>query len=250
MGGAAFVLECRVAKSLFEERPLPRTLMDRLLFRTRRAGVQRTTWGDVTHLEFAVPDALAALPDVAKAWIRERVPASDTSARVVIDKYLTLPVGRVSLRGEEKKGVVTTTVDFIFSGCAGVAETSAAVAAHWFDRWWREDRAAIEIACAGSGVAFIDVFRFEGESAPIFLPLKEGGYALYTDALSLPPTPDLPPPEDLPWLEIDDALYATRSDVEQVMPALKNFAQTLFADRRCRCVMCDPTFARSDAQPL
>jgi hypothetical protein len=250
MGGSAFVLECQVARELYEERPLPRTLIDKLLFRTRRAGVRRMSFGDATHLEFVLPQALAALPSMARAWMRAHIPSDDASARVILDEYLSVPVADVYLRGQERDGTTRTSVELIFSGCAGLAETSAAVVVHWCERWWREDRAAIERACAGSGVTLVDVFRFDGETSPIFFPLKQGGYALFTDAAAVPPSPGLPPPEGLPWLEVDEALNEQRADVDDVLPALKSLAEETFTDRRCRCVMCDPSFRRTDALSL
>jgi hypothetical protein len=250
MGGAAFVLECQVARALYDARPLPRTLVDKLLFRTRRAGVRRMAFGDAAHLEFVLPPALTSLPAMAHAWMRAHLPASDASARVILDEYLSASVGDVYLRGEERDGVTRTSVELIFSGCAGLAETSAAVVAHWCERWWREDRAAIERACAKSGVTLVDVLRTEGEVGPLFFPLKQGGYALFTDAKAVPPSPGLPPPEGLPWLEVDDALHEQRADVDETLVALKRIAEQVFVERHCRCALCDPDYERTDALPL
>jgi hypothetical protein len=87
-------------------------------------------------------------------------------------------------------------------------------------------------------------------TAPLFFPLRQGGYASYVDAQGLAPAPTLPPPEGLPWLEVDAALYEQRSDVDEALTALKPLASGVFADRRCRCALCAPGHRRDDALVL
>jgi len=61
MGGSAFLLEGQVAPARLQDRPLPRTLLDRLLFRTRHRGVTRMDWGGSIQLDIPAPPGLKAM---------------------------------------------------------------------------------------------------------------------------------------------------------------------------------------------
>jgi hypothetical protein len=132
-----------------------------------------------------------------------------------------------------------------------MGEVSAQLLAHWAELWWIRERASVEEMCVPHG--FVPTGPWdepEGRATPLFFPLRQGGYAQYTDAQALHPSPGLPPPEGLPWLEVDGALYEQREDVEERLTELKPVAEAVFSERRCGCALCAPEFRRPDDSML
>lgn len=255
MGGDAFLLEGEVAPALLEERALPRTLLDRLLFRTRRAGLRRTALGEQVLLEVEpLLEAVAALWPVFRRWLAGRLPPERGPAAAAVHEYLALDPCTVYLRGEERGGRARFYAQLTFTGCAGLAETTAAACVHFAERWWTDERAALTAGLAGAGFAPSGPWREDVVPAPpLFFPLRRGGYALFTDAQALPPAPPgVPPPEGLPWLEVDGALHegGEVEDVDAALARLRPLAEAAFAERRCRCDLCAPEFRRTDDLPL
>ena len=170
----------------------------------------------------------------------------DLDTLTVLEEYLSVDVFSLYLRGEEKEGLARYYLQLTFSGCAGLAETSAELAAHWAELWWQRERELIEGLCQPRGFSPTGLWDAVPSSGAMFLPLKQGGYAQYLDLESIPAAPGLPPPEDLPWIEADMALHEERADTEERLAELKPVAQHVFSDRRCRCALCDPGFLRED----
>ena len=248
MGGAAFLLEGSVSPALLEERTQPRTLLDKLLFRTRKLAVERQNWGEETQLEVPLPSALRGLPVAYSEWLDGTLGASRSPALAALKDYLSVDVCDLNLRGVEKEGQPARFyLQLTFSGCAGMGETSAQVAAHWAQIWWERDPEGLSALCTPHGFTPGGIWQEGAMLDQLFFPLKEGGYAIYTEQESLPGASDhVPPPEALPWLEVDGALEEEHLDVMERLEQLKPLAKTTFRVRRCRCALCDPHFERND----
>ena len=156
--------------------------------------------------------------------------SSDTLTYLAIDGIPSL-----YLRGEREAGKEPVWyTQFGFSGCAGMAEVSAAVSFHWAAAWVREELPALER----------DIFQPFG-FAPTpgqdlgwedrFLPVAELGYLRYLPADERE--------ENGPVFEVDYAVVEGREDVDQRLADASARHGSLMADGRCRCQLCAPSFA-------
>lgn len=119
-----------------------------------------------------------------------------------------------------------------YSGCAGMAEVSARVAAHWTDVWYRAHRERITreyLAPFG--------FRPAPDPAPptwAFVPAGEHGYAEYVaEGTELGDG-------TTSRFDLDAAVLEDR-DPRPTLERLERAFGALMADGRCRCQLGDPT---------
>lgn len=134
MGGSGFLLTGNVDPSLLQPRPAPRTLVDKLLFRTRMQAPREIASARSRAVDIPVPQ-LATLTGVFQDWLRPRLPASHPATKDIWS-YLGIGVSSIYLRGDASDGApLEWYLQFSFSGCAGQAEVSAEVAVHWTHAW-------------------------------------------------------------------------------------------------------------------
>lgn len=182
-----------------------------------------------------------------RATLRAWFPKPWTATREFFE-YLRVAPPEVFLRVDRAGAVFSgdASVQLGFSGCAGQAETSAALAEHWAAAWFQERRAAISRglseraglhgrAASGAGV---------DPDPPRFLPIGVFGYAarvddsLYADLLR-----DAAPGERVHRFVPDNAAVEISGDpVEAVLVTADERFGAPGATGVCRCQRCAPEF--------
>lgn len=128
-------------------------------------------------------------------------------------------------------------VQFMFSGCSGLAETSAELASHWASIWFAEEGADIS-------EKFLKPFGFipsgkadEWAAKSKFLPIGKLGYARFEGS----ETGGLNDEVDSAF-EVDPAIYESipEEQAEELLVQLNDKFSQLFEDGRCRCQLCSP----------
>lgn len=167
------------------------------------------------------------------SFIKSRLPNPSVASKVMLD-YLRTAGPNVYLRGElDAQGRRRWYVQLSFSACAGLADTSADVAAHWAGLWYEANRERIdETLLRPHGFAAESIELIHG--ATMFLPVGQGGYAGYQGA-----------PEDGEdrYFAIDvAALEADEEEADRVHAWLEANGAALIAQGGCHCQLCAPGF--------
>lgn len=102
------------------------------------------------------------------------------AATASVLEYLQLGVMSVYVRGEAAgENAPEWYVQITFSGCAGMAEVSSELAAHWAERWYRAEQANV-VSTHLRPYGFEPNGRIEPDrSAEVFAPIGTAGYAVY-----------------------------------------------------------------------
>lgn len=198
-------------------------------------GVRRPEWQTIeTRTQISrsrdAPDLARALTTEWIAWLRGRLEPPSESSAIVLRYLSDIPV-RISLRGLRGKSEPDFShwIQFSFSGCAGMAQTSASVSAHWADCWYRQEHAAIsDRILRPAGITNRPPGNDE-TAYPLFMPAGSLGYIaceVLDDA------------ERRLECAVDESL-ALAHDGDERLDRLDALAAPLMADRRCRCQLCD-----------
>ena len=237
MGGSAFLVHGSPSAELLAARAAPRSLGDRVLGRHPVAGPTETPIGrDHVMLEMSARP-LRPLADHFRAFARSAFDQPWPSTKTVLD-YLAMDVVTTYLRGDRTgAGASNWYFQLTFSACAGMADVSAEVAAHWAAIWYR--RSADELASK-----YFLPFGFTPQSADStgpatrFVPLGEMGYALIRDA------PEAADPEanESRYFEIDYSARETFGDVDLAREwrELDEALSDVRAAGACLCQFCAP----------
>jgi hypothetical protein len=178
LGGSALLIHGTPSADLLTPRAAPRSLADRLLRRHPRSGPTETPIGRDRVLLEIPSGPLHALADDFRIYV-ERAFDHPWPSTWCVQDYLAMDVATTYLRGESSGiEVPGWYVQLTFSACAGMADTSAEVAAHWAEIWYRRtgDRLASK---------YFLPFGFTPERvdtigpAKLFVPLGRLGYALF-----------------------------------------------------------------------
>ena len=238
MGGTAILLR----GTPDADRLARRGLLARI-FRT--GGLREAQLGPNRTLLELPSDNVKAVVPAFESYIRRKVGTPWPATKSVLD-YLDFAIS-LYVRGE-REGDATAEwyVQLTFSGCAGQAETSAELAAHWATRWWADERAEITrlLAAGGFSATHLD----DPDDEVTFLPLGSLGYASFRKAGFW--VDDEAPPTHF---EIDTAVAEELDDDgEALVEALEGQWVSLMSDGRCHCQLCDPGFdhARLTSLPL
>ncbi len=239
MSGNGIAIVGELAPDRLESIPAAKPWFARLL---RRTEASRGAWRNIGTTWFIEPPSndLAPLFDDYRRFLDDRFPQPWPATRQLLE-YLDSGVADVRLRGE--RGADQTVdearwrIDLVFSGCAGVGEVSAAVAAHWAGHWYKRRRDAIAdrlTQAAGFTPHGLD------EGLPVtgrFLPLEGGYYALYHDE----PQPGFTAAGEIEThFEIDEAVLEDPLVDGDPLPAIEAHHAARMADGRCRCQLCAP----------
>jgi hypothetical protein len=183
---------------LLRPRAAPRSISDRLLGRHPVSGPRETPIGPDRALLEIPCEPLRAIADdfrgfVAKAF--DRPWPATTNVR----DYLALDVVTTYLRAMRSSNEAPDWyIQVTFSGCAGMAETSAEVAAHWAEIWYRQ--AAPELGVKHFGPFGFAPARAEpNDPAARFVPLDRLGYALFREGDEAIPANPEPGNFELDW---------------------------------------------------
>jgi hypothetical protein len=234
VGGTAFLIYGTLSPERLAPAPVPRTLLDRLLRRTRYSTPRVTPMG---RRELTTVEARELEPLITRyrAYLARKLPHPHEASRQVLE-YLELDrIPSLYLRGEREAGSEPRWyVQLGFSGCSGMAEVSAAVGYHWAAAWVRDELPEIQreiLAPFGFQADLAQVF----EDPDRFLPVAALGYLRYL----LPEDRE----EDGGSFEVD---YAVLDDaVENAATILADANRrhaALLGDGRCRCQLCEPDF--------
>lgn len=176
MGGSALVIHGTPSADLLTPRAAARSLADRLLGRHPVSGLRETAIGGRALLE--IPSGpLRPLADDFRTYV-DRAFTDPWPSTMCVRDYLAMDVVTTYLRGERSGNEAPGWyVQLTFSACAGMADTSAEVAAHWAEIWFRRDRDALvskHFLPFGFAPERVDTTG----PAKLFVPLGRLGYAL------------------------------------------------------------------------
>jgi hypothetical protein len=242
MGGSALLIYGKVDDALLQPRQAPRSMLDRLFGRSRLEAPSWSPIGSDRRMIELPTDGLKALGTRFRDHVARRLEPKWAATAAVLD-YLGLGVTDIQVRGDASgSNPPDWYVQLSFSGCAGMAEVSSELAAHWAERWYRAEQADIQ-AKYFRPYGFEPTSRVEPDrQSSIFVPLGGAGYALYQ------PTPRDSDEEyvesrhfdiDASALETLDALdEGARADalrkIDEQIPGLLK--------RSCCCQWCAPDF--------
>ena len=232
MGGTALLIHGALAPDRLAARPVPRTFLDRLLGRTRESQPRWRPGGRGRERIEVDSSELQPLITRFRAFLSRRLPEPN-AASVDTLQYLEIrDIPSLYLRGEREIGQEPAWYTQIgFSGCAGMAEVSAAVACHWAAAWAREEMPALESEVFQPfGFAPTPGQQLGWDEA--FLPVAELGYLRYLPAEDRE--------EDGLVFEVDYAVVEGRDDTEQRVADASARHGAMMADGKCRCQLCAP----------
>ncbi|MBJ6802611.1 hypothetical protein [Geomonas propionica] len=239
MGGSAYQIFGFLDERHLEQRQIKKNIADWLLGRQRFLKPKEFKAGNMTMFEIPAEE-LAPLKTEFFSFLRKTMPTPWMATTGTFD-YLDLDVMTIYMRGDRSTGAedINWYLQLTFSGCAGMAQVSSDVAAHWVEIWYKVERTKIQERLERFG------FRPQQnppdeEPAVTFFPLPECGYAEFST--------------ELQEMFIEEEEYsfhfAFDSSVEEAEPdqglALLQRLETGFAslmsDGKCRCQLCSPDF--------
>jgi hypothetical protein len=178
LGGSALLIHGTPSADLLTPRAAPRSLADRVLGRHPMSGPTETPIGRDRVLLDIPAGPLRPLADGLRTYVDRAFDDPWPSTRNVRD-YLAMDVVTTYLRGDRKgREAPAWYVQLTFSACAGMADTSAEVAAHWAEIWYRQagdELAAMYFLPFGFTPARAD----PPGPARLFVPLGGLGYAQF-----------------------------------------------------------------------
>ena len=222
MGGDAFLILGTFDPERAAASATP-TLIDRLLGRKARATSTMTLPGGRAMLEFPARALEKPLARDYLAFVRGRLPDPSASSHVVL-QYLGLGQPSIYLRADRAAGESDGPwyVQVSFSGAAGMAETSARVAAHWAAHWYAARSGPI-----GQSILLPAGFVATGAESPmdaVFVPAGECGYAERENGT----------------FTIDAAFLESHEDPDALLKDLERQYGRDLNERVCRCQLCSP----------
>ncbi len=234
MGGTALLIHGSLAPERLAPRPVPRTLFDRLLGRTREIAPKVTPRGRGSELLELDAAELAPLISRFRGYLAGVLAEPNEASGQVLEYLEIKGIPSLYLRGGREAGrEVDWYTQLSFSGCAGMAEVSALVAAHWAAKWAQQELPALDrevfapfgfIPAPGQTLGWGDRF----------LPVAPLGYLRYVPADERD--------DDGLVFEVDYAVEEAIEDAaERVADASARHAG-LMADGPCRCQLCAPDF--------
>ena len=177
MGGSALLIYGTPSPELLTPRPAPRSLGDRLLGRQRVTGPTETPMGPDRVLLEIPCEPLRPLAEEFQRFVKTALDPPWAATQSVRD-YLGIDVITSYLRADRFAGQPADWYfQFTFSACAGMADTSAEVATHWADIWFRQrGRELTEKYFTPFGFT---PTRVEAIADALFVPLGHAGYASF-----------------------------------------------------------------------
>ena len=236
MGGSALLIYGQVTDEALGPRPVRRTILDRIIGRSRTNTPAWTSLGPNRRLITLPTDSLAEMAGAFRDHVKRRF-SSPWQATSTFFEYLRGCDFKIYLRGDEEAGKDPEWyVQVTFSGNAGLSELSAVLAVHWAERWYSEH--ASEIAASFfTSAGFVPNGQVAGPNErPIFVPLGAAGYGI-VDRADSPESASTAPMMDVDqWVleafeNVDSTELLERAYV--AMPALRS-------TNSCHCQWCAP----------
>jgi hypothetical protein len=229
MGGSATMIHGNIDPRRLEH---PRGYFARLFGR----GVTEIPMGNDRALIDLPCRDLKDVADGFPAWLRDTLADAWVSSKAILD-YLDTAAPNIHLRGDREGATTSWYVQVGFSGCAGLAQTSADVASHWAQKWFDDERERIDALLRPRGF-FAERAEAINESS-LFLPIGAGGYAGYSVEGWMAGS-------QRSHYEFDAAIEENDEGAAQrLRQVLDTQLVALMADGQCRCQLCMPDFDRS-----
>ena len=239
MGGSALLIHGTPSADLLTPRAAPRSVADRLLGRHPMSGPTEAPMGR-DHVLLEIPSGpLRPLAQDFRAFV-ERAFEDPWPSTESLREYLDIDVMTTYVRGSRVgNGAASWYVQFTFSACAGMADTSAEVAAHWAEIWYR--RTGDELAAKYFRPFGFTPERAEGPASR-FVPLGRLGYALVTGGEEA--DPEVPRSR---YFELDYSVLETfdGEDLTREWEELDAALSDVRAAGVCLCQFCAPSLDRS-----
>jgi hypothetical protein len=230
MGGAAAIIKGIAEPRLLEPKPAKRSLLDRLLGRTKLVGPSEVAIGDGrTMIDLSAEEFRGLATDFVDFLHRSIQEPWDSTHRFF--DYFSINTLSVYVRGERASAAAQTAwyLQFSFSGCAGMAETSAELGSHWVEQWFQKEGDKIQ-------ADFLDGAGFQRESGDgqhaglVFVPFEGLGYGRRA--------------EGDPLFEFDYSMVEPleASGKAEELKDIDNRFGNLGGDGKCLCQLCSPAF--------
>ncbi len=178
------------------------------------------------------------LGEAFREYVHATFPSPWPSTKCIMD-YLGMGI-RVYVRGQRRVGGdLAWYAQVTFSGCAGQAQTSSDLAAHWASRWYQDKSESLRGDLVQRGFTPRGL-RADVADSVTFLPIGGLGYAEYSAGGDLSASDG-----ERTHFAIDDSARETFPDAASVsdfLVAIKSQFGDLMADGRCRCQLCSPDF--------
>lgn len=242
MGGTAFLIWGKVADLRLEPTPIKRTFMDRLLGRRRFDKPQVMELPDGVRVIDAPADRFGVLQGEFQDFLRRRVPNPWPASKAVLNYFRDVGTS-LYFRGEQApdRSDPEWYIQLTFTGCAGTAEVTAELAAHWAGIWFREDRERIVDTFLAPLGFMVDLPKTEVDTHSVFVPVGDLGYGLYVGGSGFEPDPECPGSR---LFELDAGLTEMLLEPEEhsALRELDRIYEPITSDGRCRCQLCMPEF--------
>lgn len=238
MGGSAILLFGEMDLSVLERKDANPSFFQKLFGRKQSAAPTAMKINDqLTHLEIK-KHSLNGLKEDFKKFIKQSVPRPHFASEMFFD-YMRMNIMTLYLRGNQTPEKTDWYVQFSFSGCAGMAETSAEIGAHWVEIWLNRERAAVSDFLEKNGFTISD--RQDAPSGYRFLPFEKYGYCRILDQEEIYEADDA---DGSKYLSFDQGTLEALSENElSQMKALDDQYREYIGDNKCRCQLCEPDFA-------
>jgi hypothetical protein len=237
MGGSAFLLYGNIDSSLLGKKELKQNIIQKIFGIKRYACPTEIIINDKLTLVEIKNHTLDVLINEFKKYLLKTIPRPNSASEQFID-YLNIKTMSIRLRGNKSTEKTEWYVEFSFSGCAGMGQTSAELGSHWVEIWLNNERDFISDVLDKNG------FKIDGkkdESAGYrFIPFKQYGYARILTKEEIYEDGDY---EGSKYLTFDQAYIESSSDDElSKMKKLDHKYQNHINANKCYCQLCEPDF--------
>ncbi len=236
MGGSALLIHGTPSADLLTPRAAARSLADRLLGRHPVSGPTETPVGRDRVLLECPSGPLRPLADDFRTYL-DRAFDDPWPSTMCVRDYLAMDVVTVYLRGERRGNEVPRWyIQLTFSACAGMADISAEVAAHWAEIWYRHNSDVL-------ASKYFLPFGFTPERvdttglAKRFVPLGRLGYAQFHGEERAGPADSESPNFDLDWSALEPL---SGVDLTREWQELDEALSDVRAAGVCLCQFCAP----------
>lgn len=242
MGGSAYLIPGVVDARLWQEAQHrvfpapPRSLWSRLTGLGGGSETQTfpkvTTYpnGDRLIEPQVIPILDHLIPDLLN-WVQSCLATPSQASRAALE-YLRTIMPTLYMRGHQRLSEPNPNfyIQVTFSGCAGMAETSARLSSHWAMLWYRTNHDRLTRDYLAPGGFQPDPYDPVQDEPLLFLPLGQLGYVEYLPSEV---------PTARPIVELDQSIIDSWSgglDIERVTEVVERYMTV----RRCRCQLCEP----------
>lgn len=237
MGGSAILVFGNVDLPLLKNRPVEQSVFQKLLGIKKHASLKETRINDQLTIVEIENRPLHGLRDDFKKYILRTIPRPHSASGQII-AYLNMKTMTIYLRANKSPEKTDWHVQFSFSGCAGMAETSAELCAHWIEIWLQEERDLISDTLFKNGFQVHD--QKDSPSGYCFIPFEKYGYGRILRKDEIYGGEDY---EGSRYLAFDQGSLESIPDKElSGMKELDHKYQKYIIENKCRCQICEPNF--------